>query len=126
MRDLHVAASRGGIHCVLHATVSRGCPGEPDDPICTPIQGREADTPLEKRIEAALAVAAVHRRSLHADNFIAELARQGPPPIAVVFGWMEAWGVAGHQGWPTRGEYGGHRIGISHAPKGNGRRSSWR
>lgn len=23
-------------------------------------------------------------------------ARQGPPPIAVVFGWMEAWGVAGH------------------------------
>jgi hypothetical protein len=34
--------------------------------------------------------------SLHADNFVADLARQGPPPIAVVFGWMEAWGVAGH------------------------------
>lgn len=34
--------------------------------------------------------------SLHADNFISELARQGSPPIAVVFGWMEAWGVAGH------------------------------
>jgi hypothetical protein len=55
MRDLHVAASRGGVHCVLHATVSRGCPGEPDDPICTPIQGREADTPLAQRIDAALA-----------------------------------------------------------------------
>jgi len=54
MRDLHVAASRDGVHCVLHATVSRGCPGEPDDPICTPI-GREADTPLPRRIEAALA-----------------------------------------------------------------------
>jgi uncharacterized protein YqgV (UPF0045/DUF77 family) len=39
MRDLHVAASRNGVHCVLRATVSRGCPGEPDDPICTPIQG---------------------------------------------------------------------------------------
>ncbi|AMX97867.1 hypothetical protein EOA22_24075 [Mesorhizobium sp. M7A.F.Ca.US.014.04.1.1] len=34
--------------------------------------------------------------SLHADNYIAELARHGTPPIAVVFGWMEAWGVAGH------------------------------
>ena len=55
MRDLHVAASRGGIHCVLHATVSRGCPGEPDDPICTPIQGREAGRPLDQRIDAALA-----------------------------------------------------------------------
>jgi hypothetical protein len=55
MRDLHVTASRSGVHCVLHATVSRGCPGEPDDPICTPIQGREADTPLAQRIDAALA-----------------------------------------------------------------------
>ncbi|MFD2051872.1 ThiF family adenylyltransferase [Mesorhizobium calcicola] len=34
--------------------------------------------------------------SLHADTYIAELARQEAPPIAVVFGWMEAWGVAGH------------------------------
>lgn len=34
--------------------------------------------------------------SLHADSFIADFARQGAPPIAVVFGWMEAWGVAGH------------------------------
>lgn len=56
MRDLHVAASRGGVHCVLHATVSRGCPGEPDDPICTPIQGREAQTPLGRRIDTALAL----------------------------------------------------------------------
>jgi uncharacterized protein YqgV (UPF0045/DUF77 family) len=56
MRDLHVAASQGGVHCVLHATVSRGCPGEPDDPICTPIQGRETNIPLAQRIDAALAV----------------------------------------------------------------------
>ncbi|KRB31023.1 hypothetical protein ASD99_21690 [Mesorhizobium sp. Root695] len=34
--------------------------------------------------------------SLHADVFIADLARQEAPPIAVVLGWMEAWGVAGH------------------------------
>ena len=54
MRDLHVAASRKGVHCVLHATVSRGCPGEPDDPICTPIIGRESETPLADRIATAL------------------------------------------------------------------------
>jgi hypothetical protein len=35
--------------------VSRGCPGEPDDPICTPIQELEATTPLAQRIDAALA-----------------------------------------------------------------------
>jgi energy-coupling factor transport system substrate-specific component len=57
MRDLHVSASRDNVHCVLHATVSRGCPGEPDDPICTSIQGRDHDAPLEQRIEAALAAA---------------------------------------------------------------------
>ena len=55
MRDLHVAASRGGVHCVLHATVSRGCPGEPDDPICTPIAGGAHAMPLDQRIEAARA-----------------------------------------------------------------------
>lgn len=55
MRDLHVSASRSGVHCVMHATVSRGCPGEPDDPICTPIQGRSVDEPLAQRIDAALA-----------------------------------------------------------------------
>jgi len=37
MRDLFVAAARSGAHCTFHATVSRGCPGEPDDPICTPL-----------------------------------------------------------------------------------------
>lgn len=39
MRDLHVAASKGGVHTVLSGLVSRGCPGEPDDPRCTPISG---------------------------------------------------------------------------------------
>ncbi|MUZ64124.1 ThiF family adenylyltransferase [Agrobacterium vitis] len=34
--------------------------------------------------------------SLHADSYIDELARQSHQPIPVIFGWMEAWGVAGH------------------------------
>src|SRR5438105_15648103 len=52
MRDLFTAAARRGVHCVLAATVSRGCPGEPDDPICTPVAGTGADGPLAARIEA--------------------------------------------------------------------------
>ena len=36
MRDLLVAAAGSGTHCVLSACVSRGCPGEPDDPACAP------------------------------------------------------------------------------------------
>ncbi|MFN4273297.1 MAG: YkoF family thiamine/hydroxymethylpyrimidine-binding protein [Aliihoeflea sp.] len=53
MRDLFVAAAGSGVHCVLSATVSRGCPGEPDDPICTPIHGSVHAGSLEDRITAA-------------------------------------------------------------------------
>jgi uncharacterized protein YqgV (UPF0045/DUF77 family) len=55
MRDLFLAAAGRGIHCVLAATVSRGCPGEPDDPICNPVSGARHDLPLGVRIEAATA-----------------------------------------------------------------------
>src|SRR5262245_30368182 len=55
MRDLFTAAARRGVHCVLAATVSCGCPGEPDDPICTPMASTGSDQPLAQRIEAALA-----------------------------------------------------------------------
>jgi uncharacterized protein YqgV (UPF0045/DUF77 family) len=58
MRDLFTTAARRGAHCVLAATVSRGCPGEPDDPICTPITGIGSGEPLAARIEAALATVA--------------------------------------------------------------------
>jgi energy-coupling factor transport system substrate-specific component len=53
MRDLFVAASASGVHCVLSATVSRGCPGEPDDPICTPVSGSLHSGSLAERIAAA-------------------------------------------------------------------------
>jgi energy-coupling factor transport system substrate-specific component len=53
MRDLFVAAARGGKHCVLSACISRGCPGEPDDPRCTPATAIGAASPLAERIAAA-------------------------------------------------------------------------
>ena len=34
MRDLFAAAARRPDHVTMHATLSRGCPGEPDDPSC--------------------------------------------------------------------------------------------
>jgi uncharacterized protein YqgV (UPF0045/DUF77 family) len=54
MRDLFGAAAGRGIHCVLAATVSRGCPGEPDDPICTPNGSMAHERPLDERIAAAI------------------------------------------------------------------------
>lgn len=54
MRDLFVGAAQTGTHCVLSTTVSRGCPGEPDDPICTPAEGALPDAPLDERIASAV------------------------------------------------------------------------
>lgn len=34
IRDLFVAAARRPDHVTMHVTLSRGCPGEPDDPTC--------------------------------------------------------------------------------------------
>lgn len=52
MRDLFTAAAASGVHVVLSATVSRGCPGEPDDALCTPLAGGPLG-PLETRIAQA-------------------------------------------------------------------------
>jgi len=61
MRDLFVAASASGVHCVLSATVSRGCPGEPDDLRCTPLTGGARGT-LDERVAAAKQAAATAPR----------------------------------------------------------------
>ncbi|MDB5563421.1 MAG: HMP/thiamine-binding protein [Hyphomicrobiales bacterium] len=69
MRDLFVAASASGKHCVLHATISRGCPGEPDDPICVSPSLGGPRIPLDERKAAALAA-------------ISETAKSGQPVAA--------------------------------------------
>lgn len=55
MRDLFVAAAKSGKHVTMHATISRGCPGEPDSEMCTPKVslgiGKEGQ---EKQVEKAL------------------------------------------------------------------------
>lgn len=53
MRDLFVATAGSGVHCVLSAAISRGCPGEPDDEICASPQLSGPREPIEQRKDAA-------------------------------------------------------------------------
>lgn len=58
MRDLFAAAARRPEHVTMHVALSRGCPGEPDDPSCRCETLTEAQSlPLADR--AALARQAV-------------------------------------------------------------------
>ena len=54
MRDLFSAAAGSGIHCVLSAAISRGCPGEPGDTICNSAHFGAAPLSLSERQESAL------------------------------------------------------------------------
>ncbi|MET3924182.1 YkoF family thiamine/hydroxymethylpyrimidine-binding protein [Devosia sp. 2618] len=54
MRDLFSAAARSDKHCVLSATISRGCPGEPNDAICNSSHFDGPVVPFLERQTAAL------------------------------------------------------------------------
>lgn len=58
LRDLYAKAAATGAHVVLRATLSRGCPGEPDDPICQTNALANPEEPLAERQDAALAALA--------------------------------------------------------------------
>ncbi|NIZ11435.1 YkoF family thiamine/hydroxymethylpyrimidine-binding protein [Pseudooceanicola sp. HF7] len=58
LRDLYVRAAATRHHVVLRATISRGCPGEPDDPACVTGALADPDTPLATRIAEAKAIVA--------------------------------------------------------------------
>ena len=55
LRALYVAAAQSGKHVVLRTTISRGCPGEPDDPICQSDALSGDLAPLDQRKLEALA-----------------------------------------------------------------------
>ncbi|MGJ8610593.1 MAG: YkoF family thiamine/hydroxymethylpyrimidine-binding protein [Octadecabacter sp.] len=54
LRDLYARAAETGEHVVLRATISRGCPGEPDDPICQTGALANPKEPLDSRQKNAL------------------------------------------------------------------------
>lgn len=58
LRDLYVAAAASRQHVVLRATLSRGCPGEPDDPICQTAALANPSEHLASRQAGALATLA--------------------------------------------------------------------
>lgn len=56
--DFYVSAAGSGHHIVLRATLSRGCPGEPDDLICQTEALADPLQPLDERLGAALSALA--------------------------------------------------------------------
>lgn len=69
IRDLFAAAARRPEHVTMHVTLSRGCPGEPDDPSCRcEILTEAQDQPLDVRqAEALAAVAAAPETGVEID-----------------------------------------------------------
>ena len=54
IRDLFAAAAKRPEHVTMHVTLSRGCPGEPDDPSCRcEVLDQAQDLPLADRQAAA-------------------------------------------------------------------------
>ncbi len=47
LEDVFVDAAASGVHVVMNATFSRGCPGEPDEPCCYPQQKSPSVTAAE-------------------------------------------------------------------------------
>jgi hypothetical protein len=64
MRDLFVAASKSGKHVTMHATISRGCPGEPDAEICQPRVKIGGDRQSGSEAEVQKALQAVESATL--------------------------------------------------------------
>lgn len=58
IRDLFATAAKSPAHVTLHATISRGCPGEPDDDLCR-CEALTVGQSLPLGERAALAAAAV-------------------------------------------------------------------
>lgn len=60
IRDLFAAAARRPEHVTMHVTLSRGCPGEPDDPTCRceTLQRAQHQSLSERQALAAEAVQA--------------------------------------------------------------------
>lgn len=54
IRDFFAQAARGPAHVTMHTTLSRGCPGEPDDPSCRcDVLAVGQSVPLAERQELA-------------------------------------------------------------------------
>lgn len=58
MRDLFAASARRPEHVTMHVTLSRGCPGEPDDPTCRceVLEKAQDESLAERQVLAAEAV----------------------------------------------------------------------
>lgn len=69
IRDLFAAAARRPEHVTMHVTLSRGCPGEPDDPTCRCelLEKAQDESLAERQAQAAQAVTAAPQTGVQID-----------------------------------------------------------
>ncbi|WBU56009.1 YkoF family thiamine/hydroxymethylpyrimidine-binding protein [Paracoccus sediminicola] len=90
LRDLYVAAASTRHHVVLRCTLSRGCPGEPDDAICSTNALANPEEPLKDRQNAAIAqVAAASETGETARAQFSLYVMGGGDHMAEIYGCIE-------------------------------------
>lgn len=69
MRDLFASAARGPEHVTMHVTLSRGCPGEPDDPTCRceVLERAQGESLADRQAQAASAVTSAPETGVQID-----------------------------------------------------------
>lgn len=69
IRDLFAASAKRPDHVTMHVTLSRGCPGEPDDPSCRceALERAQDQTLAERQELATAAVKEAHRSGVLID-----------------------------------------------------------
>jgi len=69
IRDLFARAAQDPAHVTMHVTLSRGCPGEPDDPLCRcdALSVAQDRTLAERQAEARVAVGLAPRLGIEID-----------------------------------------------------------
>lgn len=93
MRDVFLRAARTGHHVVLSATVSRGCPGEPDDPICTGTAGAAGGIGDRDQAKALLADAPATGQPAVAQFSLYPLGADAMPNIYACIDFLKTSGV---------------------------------
>ncbi|EAR51993.1 hypothetical protein OG2516_13249 [Oceanicola granulosus HTCC2516] len=91
IRDLFAAAARQPEHVTMHVTLSRGCPGEPDDPICRceTLERAQGETLAERQALAVQAVATAPEVGVGNDVQFSLYVMGGGDHMAEIYGCID-------------------------------------
>jgi uncharacterized protein YqgV (UPF0045/DUF77 family) len=93
LRDVFLRAAGTGHHCVLSATVSRGCPGEPDDPICLGTVGTAGGIGDRSWADALMAAAPATGQPVAAQFSLYPIGADAMPDIYACIDFLKTSGV---------------------------------